>query len=135
MNKNLFEKIMNYLLQYDFQNIKLIYIEKEKYINTIIMNKVKTNIVEEKGFSISFYHKDQPFFIALNNLDKFSIAKKRINETVKNKKRVTVKEPFVIKEINVKEKNFDRFDVDKYRNDLSRFTLENKDLLDISIPL
>lgn len=126
--KNNFEKVFNYLLQNDFKKIKIIYIIKEKHVNTVTAEKIKRNTIYEEGFSVNFNYNNQPYFIALDNYD-YNIIKKRIDELVKIEKRNRINECFHINEdfFEVKEREFDTFDDDKYQNELIEFN-NKKDL-------
>ena len=129
------EKTINYLLSCGFENVKIIYVEKEKNIDTMSGKGINSKKTFESGFSISFY-KDKDYFIALNNLDSFYQIKKKIKLLVNNINKINNSNECSIDDnlFAKKEKEICSFDLDRFKKELLEFLKNKKDSINVSIP-
>ncbi len=136
LNTNI-EKTINYLLEKGYTDIKLIYVQKEKHIDTLTKNIIKHNTIVEDGMSISFYFNKEQYFIALNNFNSFHNIKKNIQSIINSRKKINLKKKFKLKEdiFKIESSKFDSFNIKEYQNQLLKFITEYNNLINITIPL
>ena len=78
------ENIINYLLTFDVENIKFIWIKRIKKNNTIKKEVIVENVVLEDGYSISFDSHNVNFMLALDKLNNFNHIKNQIKLFLKS---------------------------------------------------
>lgn len=132
------ENIINYLLTFDVENIKFIWIKRIKKNNTIKKEVIVENVVLEDGYSISFDSHNVNFMLALDKLNNFNHIKNQIKLFLKsnNIKKIKNIKKFKLESVSCfnKNKNKSVFDCKKYQEEIIKF-LNNNSNTSISIQL
>ena len=135
MNNKNCEKIINYLLNKGFSDIKIIYIQKEKHTDTLKNDNINYNSIIENGISINFNYNDKQYFIASSEFDNIKNIKKKINILVKSNKNSNQKFKLTDDVFSIIASEFEKFNVDEFQKQLIKFIDECKNKMNISIPL
>lgn len=132
--KNNIEKVINYLLSCNFNNIKLTYIIKDKQTDTIYSSKIKCNFLKENGYSIDFSYGNNNYFIASSNSLNLKDIKKYIKQIVKTKIIIKNKNSFVFNDDFINIDNNNKLDENNISNIINEFSKKDGSLK-IRIPI
>ena len=137
---DLFETILNDLVRYEIDDLKIVYVKKEKSIDTITKESIKNKTIYEDGYSISFNINNQYYFVATDSISNDKEVKRKIYNLIKKhqlkKKKKKIDRIYIdFSMFKEKETPMEYFNLINYQNDINVFIEKKNEIMDIRIPL